>query len=74
MILELVMVEAFGALHAMLLGKDMGYNGIIFEGDATHVVNTVNSHMACCNSFGHFVEDIQVVMQLMGMYEFKHLL
>ena len=68
------MAEAFGALHAMLLGKDMGYDGIIFEGDALHVVNAVNAHMACRSSFGHFVEDIQAVLQLMGTYEFKHLL
>jgi hypothetical protein len=55
---ELATAEAMAALQAMLLGQELGARGIIFEGDASQVVTTVNSPDPCNEGYKHFVEDI----------------
>lgn len=72
MVLEPIMVEALVALHPLIMGKDLGLNTIIFEGDTFQVINVVNSQPGCKNSCGHFVEDIQAGLQMMGMAKSKH--
>lgn len=51
--------ETLAAVQGMLMGNELGANGIIFEGDAKQVIQAANSHAPCNSSYGHFVEDIQ---------------
>ena len=50
--------ETLAAIQGMTMGKELGAKGIIFEGDAKHVIQAVNSHAPCNSNYGHFVEDI----------------
>ena len=56
--MELATAEAMAALQAMLLSQELGARGIIFEGDASQVVITVNSPGPCNKGYKCFVEDI----------------
>jgi ribonuclease HI len=67
-----VVVEAMAALHAMMVGKEIGAMNIIFEGDALQIVNAVNDPLQCDSSFGHFVEDVKWVLWSFNSYVFQH--
>ena len=54
--------ETLAAVQGILMGKELGANGIILEGDAKQVIQVVNSHAPYNSNYEHFVEDIQAEM------------
>lgn len=52
---ELVVAKPYAALNAILMGRDLGIYGILFEGDALQVVKAVRSNQVCLSSFGHSI-------------------
>jgi hypothetical protein len=72
--IEPVVAKAYAALHAIMMGRDFGAQGIVFEGDALQMVNAVNSNQISLSSFGHFIEDIQSSLKKMRKPEFIHVM
>ena len=52
-------VETVAAVQGIIMGKELGAQGIIFEGDAKQLIQAVNSLAPCNSNYGHLVEDIQ---------------
>jgi ribonuclease HI len=63
--------KALAALHAMILAREE-FTGVIFEGDATNIVDAMNSNNPCDYSYGHFVEDIKPGLGSMENCSFVH--
>lgn len=55
-----------------MLDKELGYNQIIFEGDAKLVIQAVNDARPSNSYFGHFVEGIQVELNSLEYASFMH--
>jgi hypothetical protein len=54
-----LVVEAWAALYAVLLAKDLGLLDIILEGDALQEVNEINLAIHSLSRIGHFTDDIR---------------
>ncbi|XP_059428671.1 uncharacterized protein LOC132162451 [Corylus avellana] len=66
--------EAYAALHAVLFAKKMGFENVMFEGDALAVVKAINADGICESSYGHFVEDVKSFRREFTRASFIHVL
>jgi len=54
------LAEAMAALLALQFSKEAGFFDVIFEGDATKVINEINSEPPYPSRIGHFIENIHL--------------
>ncbi|XP_059441925.1 uncharacterized protein LOC132174254 [Corylus avellana] len=66
--------EAFATLHTVLFANELGFEHVIFEGDALTVVKAINSTDTCESSYGHFVEDVKRSRSEIAISSFVHVL
>jgi hypothetical protein len=67
-------VESMAALRAVLFSKEMGFDNILFKGDAMQVIKAIEVQEPSFNSFGQFIEGIQLelreVWRMLDFYMF----
>lgn len=66
------LAEAYAALHAVLLGLDMGLRKIILEGDALNVVKEINGDKEHWGRVGMIVTDVQKSLQRFESWKVVH--
>ncbi|KAF5450671.1 hypothetical protein F2P56_031001 [Juglans regia] len=54
-----VVVEAIALRRTIEVCKEMGFNKVIFEGDALVIINTVKENVMCWTWYGQVVEDVK---------------
>jgi ribonuclease HI len=64
--------EAFAALEATQLERDMGYEQIHFMGDAKTVIDAVNSEEPDWSRIGHLISDICSNLQEFSLWKFSY--
>jgi hypothetical protein len=52
----------------------MGFDNILFEGDAMQVIKAIDIREPCFSSFGWFIEGIQLELQGLENARFLHVL
>lgn len=67
-----VAAEAWAALMALQLSRDLGLLQVYLEGDAKIVVDTVNSTEPDWSWQGHLVDDIQVELLSFPNWKLNH--
>jgi hypothetical protein len=66
-----MVAKALAATHAFIMGYELGFQQVIFEGDAQQVVQTINSESPCNTSYGHLIEDIRVRLRSLCNSQFN---
>ncbi|XP_062173543.1 uncharacterized protein LOC133879005 [Alnus glutinosa] len=64
--------EAMAALWAILFCKEFGFLDVIFEGDASQVVNKIHSKPPFLSATGHLIESIVQEIQGLRSATFVH--
>ncbi|XP_041009471.1 probable inactive receptor kinase At5g53320 [Juglans microcarpa x Juglans regia] len=54
-----VIVEAIALIRTIEVCREMGFNKVVFEGDALIVINAVKEDVACWAWYGQVVEDVK---------------
>ena len=50
--------KAMATANVVIFCKEMGYNNVIFEGDAMQVIKAIEMEGPCMCSYGHMIESI----------------
>jgi hypothetical protein len=51
--------EVMATANAIIFCKEMGYNNVIFEGDALQVIKAIETEGPCMSSYGHLIDCIR---------------
>jgi ribonuclease HI len=51
--IDVAEAEAMAVANAVIFCKEMGYNNVIFEGDAMQVIKAIEVEGPCMSSYGH---------------------
>lgn len=62
-VLDSALAKTVALWHAIELYNDLGFNGVVLEGDTQVVVKAVNSENKDLSSSGHIVEDIKAILK-----------
>jgi len=63
--------ESLAALEAFQFAKEAGFLDVIFEGDATHIIEEINSNPPYLSRAGHILESIHVEWRSLRTSSFK---
>ena len=70
--IDVARVEAMAAANAVIFCKEMGYNNVIFEGDALQVIKAIDMEVPCMCSYGHVIESIREELHRFEKASFIH--
>ncbi|XP_042968966.1 uncharacterized protein LOC122301632 [Carya illinoinensis] len=61
-VLDPLLTEALGGLHAVVLAKERGWQSIIVEGDSQTVIHSLQKHTERWDSVGMILQDIRILL------------
>ena len=67
---SVAMVEALACRHAVQFAVEIGLHEVIFEGDATVVINAISKGSANQSLYGHIVDDVLGQASLLHFSDF----
>ena len=67
---SVAIVEALACRRAIQFAVEIGLHEVIFEGDATVVIQAIKNREADQSSYGHIVGDIQDQVSLLAFFYF----
>ncbi|XP_062167043.1 uncharacterized protein LOC133873342 [Alnus glutinosa] len=65
---DLTVAEALGARRAMKFGRDMGYEAIELEGDASEIVEAIRNSAKTANRFGGIIRETRQILESFGSW------
>jgi ribonuclease HI len=71
-ILDPTTAEAVGAWQAVMFGKRLGVERVIFEGDSLEVVNAVKNGNSCWARYGMMVNTCLEELRTIPTWDFRH--